>query len=152
MQSFSNWVGMTPTQQSVYLDEVILRDALWQLWLSIDAKDRWIGISKEERLSLLQYLVEESIWWNEFIIQEKKEWKWESWPWQKQYAFLRTAGREAIHLQLEHPIDGLAEPNRAFLLSQMEDFGRKWDEEWAPSYSSPHVVPPIYANCNITLI
>ncbi len=72
MQSFSNWVGMTPTQQSVYLDEVILRDALWQLWLSIDAKDWWIGISKEERLSLLQYLVEESIWWNEFIIQEKK--------------------------------------------------------------------------------
>ena len=179
-EGLSNWTAMPPIQQSTALDEIVRIDALWQLWLSHDCREFWGTLSKDKKLFFIQYCVEESIWWRNFMAQEG-EWNWVIWPWQKQYAFLRTAGGKAMNMQLEHPIDvqlidvdtddmdastesmnmqiqlehsslRLTDPKRSLLVTQMEDYAKEWDEEWAKIYDSPMIIPPIYLNCDIPLI
>lgn len=179
-EGLGNWTAMTPIQQTAALNDIVLTDALWQLWLSHDGKEFWNEFSKNEKIVLIQYCVEESIWWRNFMVQEE-EWNWKLWPWQKQYAFLRTAGRKAMNMELEHPINvqlvdadtddmdasteaantqmqlerstlQLTDPKRSLLITQMEAYAKKWDEEWAMNYDSPMVVPPIYLGCDIPLV
>ena len=182
-EGLGNWTAMTPIQQTAALNDIVLTDALWrrprcpaapatrgralndivltdalwQLWLSHDGKEFWNEFSKNEKIVLIQYCVEESIWWRNFMVQEE-EWNWKLWPWQKQYAFLRTAGRKAMNMELEHPINvqlvdadtddmdasteaantqmqlerstlQLTDPKRSLLITQMEAYAKKWDEE-----------------------
>lgn len=150
-EGLSNWTAMPPIQQSTALDEIVRIDALWQLWLSHDCREFWGTLSKDKKLFFIQYCVEESIWWRNFMAQEE-EWNWVIWPWQKQYAFLRTAGGKAMNMQLEHSSLRLTDPKRSLLVTQMEDYAKEWDEEWAKIYDSPMIIPPTYLNCDIPLI
>ena len=147
----SRWQQWEPTIPQEVLNVVLHDDALWQVWLRNDMA--WLWDESEQydtNLALwwIRYCVIDGQWWRHYA--ERAGWNFSEWPWQKRWAFERTAVRESINSESKTPqnqIDSL----RLSVVDQMGVWHLTFDEDH-PNGLSPLDIPLSYWNLRLNLI